>query len=330
MPVISVIVPVYRVEKYLADCVDSILAQTFTDFELILVDDGSPDHCGAICDEYAQKDSRIRVIHQENQGLSGARNSGIDVAQGEFITFIDSDDLVSPVYIELLYSGVVTHDADISCCKMISFNDGENTSSYSGLPNSIDTRCFSGREAVLSVYNGTGEVGIWACGKLYRRYLFRKHRFPVGKIHEDQAVVPVVLYEAKCVVSINSSQYYYRTRPGSITQNAFKAARFDNVEAISSCAVFFEKEKDYELAVVARRVMKKVNALLVVLALSENADHEIPRVYRLSRIKAIYYLYRYAPDNTYSWYMSKLYPHRTTVHAYVLSIRRKIRRFLGK
>ena len=96
MPGISVIVPVYKVEKYLHECVDSILAQTFRDFELILVDDGSPDNCGAICDEYAAKDSRIRVIHQENQGLSGARNSGIDVARGEYITFVDADDSIEP------------------------------------------------------------------------------------------------------------------------------------------------------------------------------------------------------------------------------------------
>ena len=116
MPKISVIVPVYKVEPYLHECVDSILAQTFTDFELILVDDGSSDNCGKICDEYAAKDSRIRVIHQENRGVSAARNAALDAAKGEFIAFIDSDDVVNVYYLEVLLSGM-DEDTDIVACK---------------------------------------------------------------------------------------------------------------------------------------------------------------------------------------------------------------------
>ncbi len=115
-PTISVIVPVYNVEHYLAQCIDSILAQTFADFELILIDDGSPDDCGRICDEYAEKDTRIRVIHQENGGVSKARNRAIDIAQGEYVCFVDSDDLILPMYLERLFTAITENNADIASC----------------------------------------------------------------------------------------------------------------------------------------------------------------------------------------------------------------------
>lgn len=325
MPQISVIVPVYKVEKYLHACVDSILAQTFSDFELILVDDGSPDNCGAICDEYAAKDSRVRVIHQENQGLSGARNSGIDIAEGEYITFIDSDDLVSFDYLELLHSGIMQNKAEVSCCKMRDFQDGENPCCDLAQVGSKAITLLSGRESVLDIYNGTGNVGICACGKLYRKQLFRDIRFPLRKLHEDQAIVPILLYKAERVISVDASRYYYRIHSDSITHKAFKANRFDNVEAIDSCIIFFAEQKDEELIAAAQKIRKKVNALLVILAKSERADNEIPRVYRISNAKAIYYLYKYAPDNTYSWYLSQLFPRGTRIHAYTLKIRRMLR-----
>lgn len=329
MPKISVIVPVYRVEKYLAECVDSILAQTYADFELILVDDGSPDNCGAICDAYADKDSRIRVIHQENQGLSGARNSGIDVAQGEYITFIDSDDLVSTNYLEILHSEIVRNKADISCCKMRAFQGEEFPCSTSKPADKTSAQLFPGRESVLSIYRGTGQVSICACGKLYRKCLFGNIRFPLRKLHEDQAIVPILLYEANCVASIDAANYYYRNRSDSITHKAFKANRFDNVEAIDSCILFFRKHKDKELVTEVKRIRRKVNAILVILAKSEGADNEIPQVYRMSKVKAIYYLFKYAPDDTYSWYLSRLYPRGIRIHAYALKIRRMLRRISG-
>ena len=116
---VSIIIPVYKVEKYLPNCIESILRQTFKDFELILVDDGSPDNCGEICEEYAQKDSRIKVVHQPNGGLSAARNSGIDIAKGDYLTFIDSDDFVFPHYLEILVKLCQENDADMSVCSSV-------------------------------------------------------------------------------------------------------------------------------------------------------------------------------------------------------------------
>ena len=115
---ISIIVPVYKVEKYLDRCIESVLAQTYTDFELILVDDGSPDNCPAMCDAWAEKDSRIRVIHKPNGGLSSARNAGLDIMKGEYVTFIDSDDTVLPNYLERLLTALTVNSADVSVCSL--------------------------------------------------------------------------------------------------------------------------------------------------------------------------------------------------------------------
>lgn len=128
---ISIIVPVYKVEPYIHKCVDSILAQTFKDFELILVDDGSPDNCGQICDEYAQKDSRVKVIHKENGGVSSARNVGIDTALGEYITFIDPDDIIEQNMYQVLFEHAIKYSADIVVCPIRSFNEVEGTISIS-------------------------------------------------------------------------------------------------------------------------------------------------------------------------------------------------------
>ncbi|GMO37902.1 MAG: hypothetical protein Ta2B_17610 [Termitinemataceae bacterium] len=131
MPVISVIIPVYNVEHYLRRCLDSVLAQTFTDFECILIDDGSPDKSPAICDEYAKKDSRFVVIHQANAGVSAARNAGLDIAQGEWITFVDSDDWIEPDMLRVLYQNAVKHQSDVSVCG-VQRTDGTETTKNKG------------------------------------------------------------------------------------------------------------------------------------------------------------------------------------------------------
>ena len=182
IPVVSVIVPVYKVEPYLRRCVDSILNQSFQDFELILVDDGSPDSCGAICDEYAARDSRIHVIHQENKGLSGARNTGIDHANGEYLAFVDSDDKWSPYFLESLYKALKEHDADISQCRWEYMHGDEIKEAYN--PNA-KCECFTGREMLSNLYIQTGAYYVVAWNKLYKKELFEEIRYQEGRIHED-------------------------------------------------------------------------------------------------------------------------------------------------
>ena len=179
---ISVIVPIYKVEKYLHRCIDSVLAQTFTDFELILVDDGSPDNCGKICDEYAEKDNRIHVIHKENGGLSDARNAGIDWAfansDSEWITFIDSDDWIHPKYLETLYNAVKETGCEISICGY------EETTGDSPKVDDINLQAVIVSTEDFFCEHNVNAVVAW--GKLYKKELFREIRYPVGKLHEDE------------------------------------------------------------------------------------------------------------------------------------------------
>ena len=191
MPQISIIVPVYKVEQYLRRCVDSILAQTFADFELILVDDGSPDNSGAICDEYAAKDPRITVIHQENGGLSAARNAAIDWvftnSDSQWLTFIDSDDWIHAEYLARLLNAAVENQVSISACNF-EITTGDNPAIP---PEQFDTTLWT-PENFFVEHNVTATTA-WA--KLYRKECFQTIRYPVGKIHEDEFTTYKILFE---------------------------------------------------------------------------------------------------------------------------------------
>lgn len=324
MPEISVIVPVYRVEPYLRQCVDSILSQTFTDFELILVDDGSPDNCGAICDEYALKDSRVRVIHKQNGGLSDARNAGIDMAKGEFLTFIDSDDLVAPEYLNRLYHSIKSSAAEIAICNMLPFKDSSNPQIEE--QNSNDSkRIISGRDACLSIYRMDGTVPIMAWGKLYKSSLFNGIRYPVGLIHEDDATTPKLFYLANKIAQIGDKLYLYRSRADSIMSQPFSAKRFDCLSAVDSCIMFFKHNQDDELVQLAKRTQLVMQSKTVLLAYSNDAIEQIPACYRMHKWKALRNIYKWTSNNTYSWYLSLVHPKLVRPHSYWV----KIRQILG-
>ncbi|MBQ0108398.1 MAG: glycosyltransferase family 2 protein, partial [Phascolarctobacterium sp.] len=190
---LSVIVPVYKVEKYLPKCVDSIINQTYKDLEIILVDDGSPDNCPAICDEYAKKDSRIKVIHQENGGLCSARNTGIENAEGDFISFIDSDDWIEINMFEEALDYLHKHDLDVVCCdtKVIKGNREIFRPRYR------TNMIFNGQEGLNEILAGTLDNS--ACNKIYKRICIGNVRFPLGRHYEDVATTYLVLANAKKV-----------------------------------------------------------------------------------------------------------------------------------
>lgn len=241
---ISVIVPVYKVEPYLRRCVDSILAQTYTDFELILVDDGSPDSCGAICDEYAGKDSRVRVIHQENGGLSAARNIGIDVAKGEYLTFVDSDDWVHSEYLAYLYRAIQDKNVLLSSCGFIRTNkkieDAQTVFSCAVLGG-------------LSWYKEDHINGVITWGKLYHRSLFQTIRFPVGKIHEDEFTTYQLLYLANNISVVDVKLYYYFINEAGIMGSPYSVRRLDGLDAIFEQCKFFKQIGCRELVDFAQR-----------------------------------------------------------------------------
>mgnify|MGYP002524195620 CR=1 FL=1 len=323
MPIISVIVPVYKVEPYLRQCVDSILAQTFTDFELILVDDGSPDNCGKICDTYTKQDSRVQVIHQENEGLSAARNAGIDAANGAYLTFIDSDDRISEDYLKRLYHAIREGNSDIAICNMRSFAvEGELKSTDVCIESY--PKLMTGLEACRSIYHMDGKVPIMAWGKLYRANLFRGIRYPVGLIHEDDATTPKLLFRSNKISMIPERLYYYRTRPDSITGCSFSAKRFDCVKAVQSCIEFFREADNSELVKLAECAQKVTQSKMVIRAYGAGQADQIPANYSMTKWNALRYIHRFCIYDTFCWYLSLVYPKLVRPYAYLVKIKQMI------
>ena len=230
MPKISVIVPVYKVEKYLNRCIDSILNQTFIDFELILVDDGSPDNCGKICDEYAEKDSRIVVIHKENGGLSDARNAGLDWifanSDSEWITFIDSDDYIHLQYLELLLNAAIKNKVLISSCG-IERCCGDLNNSY--LISEYNTDIGHADSLLHKRYKFDEFNKESACVRLYNKTLWSNIRFPVGRYHEDAFTIYRLLYKCKKIVVILLPLYYYFQNDNSIMHSELTPKRLKDL-----------------------------------------------------------------------------------------------------
>lgn len=214
-PVVSIVVPVYNVEKYLRECVDSILSQTYSQYEVLLIDDGATDSSGRICDEYAELDSRIRVFHKENGGLSDARNYGLDRIKGHYVTFVDSDDYVGKDYLDILVHTAERNSADISALGTILFEDGDEAPSCTV---SDETIVETANEAIIDMLLRKN-FGLSAWGKLYVSALFDQIRFPTGKIYEDLFTTPYVAKKCSNIAFSNSRQYYYRQRSNSIVHS---------------------------------------------------------------------------------------------------------------
>ncbi len=242
---ISVIIPVYQVEKYLQRCMDSVLAQTYEKMEIILVEDGSPDGCPAICDAYAKKDSRVTVIHQKNAGLSGARNTGIELAGGNYLAFVDSDDYLAPDYLEQLYEACVKTDSDMSVCRW-EYVKGE------AIPErgNGEIKVFTGRQMMGNFYVPDGAYFVVAWNKLYKRELFEEIRYPMGRIHEDEATTYKIYDKVSKAAYVDRSLYGYFVAPSSITRG-FNPRRLDWVRAVAERIDFFEEKGYKELMVPA-------------------------------------------------------------------------------
>ncbi len=246
-PLISVIVPVYNVEKYISACVDSILAQTYTKLEILLVDDGSTDSSGALCDEYARRDVRVRVIHQENGGLSNARNTGMQTAQGTYFAFVDSDDFIAGDYIAYLYEMIEKHHAQIAVCGYQKVYPGDEYSCYRGRTgnhNSVDSeKVYSTEEGLQQLLYQRGIISS-AWGRLFDASLFMYTdvmQFPVGKLHEDVAVMYRLFGAADTIVCGDEAKYYYLQRADSIVNQQFDRRRMEYIAFTGECIQFMEE-----------------------------------------------------------------------------------------
>lgn len=254
---ISVIVPVYKVEKYLDRCVESIAVQSYRNLEIILVDDGSPDKCGSICDSWTAKDQRIRVIHKQNGGLSDARNAGIRSSKGEYIAFVDSDDSIAPEMIERLYEAAQSANTKMALCNVLCVNEnGLPTGESDGSP--IRDECLSAEQVLPRFYQAGGPFYIVAWNKLYHRSLLSENTFPVGKWHEDEFVAAQLIWKARRVACIDYMGYRYVTqRAGSIMSAKDDLRHLDTLEALLIRYRFFQEIGQSELLHETRsRVLK--------------------------------------------------------------------------
>ncbi len=244
---ITIIVPVYMVERYLDRCVNSIVNQTYKNLEIILVDDGSKDQCPELCDSWAKKDERIRVIHRKNGGLSAARNSGIEEAKGEYLAFIDSDDFVSTEFIEALYQACQQTQSQIAQCRY-EYVDGD-TMTKDKQPATEPTEVFSGKEMIKGMSWRDGAYNVVAWNKLYHRSVFTGIRYPDGRIHEDEATTHRLFYNAKRVAFVYRFLYGYYTGGSSITRDKFSEKRLDWEWAVRERLTFLKERQETELLI---------------------------------------------------------------------------------
>lgn len=251
MSKVSVIIPVYNVAEDVELCLHSVMTQTYTDLEILVCDDGSTDASGEICDRIAGEDSRIHVIHKENGGLSSARNTCLDLATGDYVTFVDSDDLIAGDYIEQLIQACEQQDAQIAICDYQ--RAAEATEALGDVTNK-GTAVYSNVECLEHMYHpASSGMSFIACAKLYRRSLFEEGqiRFPIGKLHEDQFTTYRLLYAASRIAYVQAALYGYRTRGDSIMHKAFRIARTVIVEATRGQCDLFLVHGESRLAALA-------------------------------------------------------------------------------
>lgn len=228
MPLVSVIVPVYNVEKYIKECIDSICRQTYRNLEIILVDDGSPDRCGDICDSYADTDNRIRVIHKDNQGLSEARNSALDIMKGKYVVFVDSDDYIADNHIERLYEMINNTGSEISVTSCVCFPEDGNAVAE-GFNEKVF--CTDNLKAVERMfYQKDFDHNAWS--KMYLSSLFGNIRYPKGLIYEDMPTTYRLFLKAGKVAFSNYRSYFYRQRKGSIENSGMSIEKIKSAERI--------------------------------------------------------------------------------------------------
>lgn len=240
---VSIIVPIYNVEKYLEQCIDSILNQSYKNLEIILVDDGSPDNCGKICDRYAKSDKRIKVIHKKNGGLSEARNFGLDIARGEYIVFVDSDDYINVHMIKILLENIKKYSTDIVICN---FNCFENINVVErNLSKNIKIGIYNNIDIIKEYFLSSPMELVVAWNKIYKRKLFDKDTyFPINRLYEDLATSYKLYFKAQKICILDNRLYYYRKRDNSITNSISKKNIEDLISTIKESYIL---AKNYKL-----------------------------------------------------------------------------------
>lgn len=324
---ISIVVPVYKVEKYIHRCIKSILNQSYSSFNLVIVDDGSPDNCGKICDEYAKKDTRIHVIYKTNGGLSDARNAGIDWAlkncNSKWLTFIDSDDWVHPQYLEKMISSAEATDCSIC---IVQYHKTNALEKYN-ISSAIDYHVINTEQFYCS--NTANATVAW--GKLYKISDFETIRFPVGRLHEDEYTTYKILFKYTEIVYIDEPLYYYFVNPSSIMGSQWKPKRLDLLDAIEENLVFFS-ENNYSQAYLNRLEMMKKSICVYMDEISKSSNEDYKRkIYptlrhklrKYIRICKKHHLYSFSTDK---WAFSLAHPILMREYWMFVTIKNKLKK----
>ena len=281
---ISVIIPVYMVENYLDRCVRSVVSQTYRNLEILLIDDGSPDRCGSICDEWAKRDGRIHVIHKKNGGLSDARNTGIDTSKGSYLAFVDSDDSISPDMLHHLYEAIQREHADMSICSYRYVDENGSVILKTIHDSPIRNEMLTGEEAIQRLCSPFYWYYVTTWNKLYRADLFSDIRFPVGKIREDEFVAHRLLGKCERIVCIPCKEYDYLQRDGSIMSSRGEQSLINCAEAFLDRAEycrqrgFFETSAEYSY-----RTACRIAKLSAIPQRTPEFDRDLARLYKSFR-----------------------------------------------
>lgn len=282
---ISIIVPVYNAEKYLENCIESIIDQTFNDFELILIDDGSVDRSREICDKYRKIDKRIKTIYKENGGASSARNRGLDIAKGEYIAFVDSDDYIHNRMYEILYNTAINNSSDIVICDYLEVYEFEediilNNRKKNIKLNQNEVINYNNIEALREIYTDEGVKLIIPCNKLFKRYLFNDLRYIEGRICEDEFMAHEILYLSKIVSYIPINLYYYLQTSNSVMRTDTKINIIDGVDALKERVYYFKAKnlKDLRYKAEISYVVRCINTYYKLKNSLVNCDKELTRI----------------------------------------------------
>ncbi len=272
---VSIVIPAYNVKDYICDCVNSVIRQTYANLEIVLIDDGSTDGTDRICDRLAEKDNRIVVIHKNNEGLSAARNQGIEVAIGEYICFLDGDDMIHPKFIEKLMRVMVEYHCEIAQCDYFAARDcGPHF--FDMIDSSLEI--MSGIEAIKNSYDRDYSTYNSACMKIYQKSLFNAIRFPEGKLREDESTTWKILKEARKMIYLHEYLYLYLIRAGSIMSNKTIKNYTDGIEAFWEKAIYFRNNDMKQLSAKAcDSVIREVDS-----ALSQFGECESTKSFLLS------------------------------------------------
>lgn len=266
-PLISIIIPVYKTEKYLDRCVESVVNQTYKNLEIILVDDGSPDNCPTMCDAWAEKDGRIKVIHKDNDGLSNARNSGIEICTGDYVMFTDSDDYIEPDMVEFLLNLAIENDADVSRCGYYQNRDGQETTEFSDFSVKIYDKDKAIIDLAVSGFGGT------AWNKLYKRDIIKSHIYDKADGCSEDIMHNFRVYkDVERIAICDVPKYHYVIRENSITKNVFSYGAFDIIRAKQTILDYAQDNKKMLPYAVRGYVM---SAFIVLSGcIQNNAFHE--------------------------------------------------------